>query len=274
MLPILSDADLLRCVAALAPGLADPRACRTRLRIGLRPASLPERGDLSTEAALLAAPVAGRPVADFARQLAVRLARLPGIASAQAAGPGFVNLSFTDAALDRILREAPRGRPALPRSDAPPVPPPPWPLRAMRRRDAAFAAQYAHARCRSVLRAAARLDGLGRWRADELDDAAAGAFAAGAARPLLCRIEHWSRLATPPPSDRPQFDRAIRLFLQDLCGHFDRVWMASADDATLRLLHPAQRSRSLANVALVLATAEVIRSGLSLLGIAAAEEIR
>ncbi len=125
-----------------------------------------------------------------------------------------------------------------------------------------------------MLRATACLPGLGGWHDDELDAAAAGRFACGAARPLLCRIEHWSRLAAvAPPPDRRQFDRTISLFLRDFASHFDQVWMAGADDATLRLLHPGQRSRTLANVALVLATAEVIRSGLGLLGIAAAEEI-
>ena len=268
MLPILSDAALLRCVDALAPGLADPVSRSIRLR----PARLPGRGDLTTDAALLAAPE-GLPIPDFAERLATRLCCLDGIASAQAAGPGFINLSFTDAALDRILREAPRGAAdALQGGSASIVAP--LPLRAMRRADAGFAVQYAHARCRSVLRAAAVMPGLGRWRPEELDAAAAGHFACGASRALLCRIEHWSRLAAAPLPDRQQFHRTISLFLRDFSDHFDQVWMTSADDATLRLLHPGQRSRSLANVALVLATAEVIRSGLSLLGIAAAEEIR
>ena len=265
MLPILSDADLLCCVDALAPGLAEALAGR----VALRPARTPGRGDLSTDAALLAAPVAGRPVAMFADALAARLGRLPGVASARAAGAGFVNLRLTDDALDRVLREAPRGSPDAPRPAAAQLP-----LETMRRADPDFAVQYAHARCRSVLRAAACQEGLERAGPEELDAAAAGRFACGAARALLCRIEHWSRLVAAPPADRRRFDRAITLFLRDLSAHFDRVWMTSADDATLRLLHPGQRSRSLANVALVLATAEVIRSGLSLLGVAAAEEIR
>ena len=55
---------------------------------------------------------------------------------------------------------------------------------------------------------------------------------------------------------------------------FDQLWKAAADDATVRLLHPGESSRSLAHLALVLATADVIRSGLGLLGVVAAEEIR
>ncbi len=263
MLPILSEAALLHCLDALAPGLAEPVA----RRIGLRPARMLGRGDLTTDAALLAAPISGEPTLEFAVRLAARLGCLPGIASAWAAGPGFINLSFTDQALDRVLREAPRGAAGVQSSPVQPLP-------ATGGADPDFAVQYAHARCRSVLRAAADLPGLGRWRPDELDAAAAGRFACGAGRALLCRIEHWSRLAAAPPTDRQRFGRSIALFLRDFSYHFDQVWMASADDATLRLLHPGQRSRSLANVALVLATAEVIRSGLSLLGIVAVEEIR
>ena len=269
MLPILPDADLLACVDALAPGLAEPVARRIRLR----PARMPSRGDLSTDAALLAAAGGGQSPLDLAARLAARLACLPAVASAHVAGSGFINLSFTDQALDRILREAPREPAGLPQavllSASLRLPP-----AATAGRDHDFAAQYAHARCRSVLRTAAWLPGLVPWHPEELDASAAGRFTSGPARALLCRIEHWSRLAAAPPTERQQSDRAISLFLRDLSGHFDQVWKACADDATLRLLHPGQRSRSLANVALVLATAEVIRSGLSLLGIAAAEEIR
>jgi arginyl-tRNA synthetase len=256
-MPILSDRMLLGQVEDLA-GRVLPDAVAMRLRF--YPARRRGRGDVSTDAAM----VAGQP----ALVLAERLARLPDVLDAHVAGPGFVNLRYADAALDRILPALLNGRSAnLHPAGALTVPP-----EAMRRNNPDFMVQYAHARCRSVLRAAAAMPEFGWEDAAGLAAAARGWFLDGPPRALLCRLDHWMRLVEAPGYGCDNV--RITLFLRDLSVEFDRMWMLSRDGATMRLLHLGQPARSLAYLALVLATADAIRSGLGLLGMEAAEEIR
>ena len=263
MPPILSDAALRCCVRRLAPGLTQADAGR----IAFAPSRIPARGDVSTGAAFPGARAAGMPAAAFAALLAGQLALLPGVREARAEGAGFVNLRLLDSALDGVLPAVL----ALPVLGPEPLPLA-MPLAAMHRGDPDFRLQHAHARCRSVLRAASLLPDHDIANRAALARAARGQFVSGPGRPLLCRLEHWLRLVELP--GLPQEPGRTALFLQDLPECFDHLWKASQGHATLRLLHPDQPTRSLANLALVLATAETIRSGLALLGRGAAEELQ
>ena len=263
MASLLSDQALRDCVLGLAPALPDALAAR----IVLLPARVASRDDLSTGAALVAARSAGLDPPVFAAQLARRLDHLPGVAVAAVAGPGFINLRFTDPALDSVLPTVL----ALPMAGPEPAPVE-FDLPAIRLDDPDFTVQCAHARCRSVLRAARLLPDLDGFDSLSLAAFARGRFGSGPGRALLVRLDHWTRLTESAGLE--QKSATIALFLRDLSACFDQLWKASHDHATLRLLHPGQTSRSLANLALVLATAQVIRSGLGLLGVGAAEEIR
>jgi arginyl-tRNA synthetase len=52
------------------------------------------------------------------------------------------------------------------------------------------------------------------------------------------------------------------------------LWNRGKDDSTLRFLQPDRPAETLARLALVAATAVVIRSGLGVMGVAPVEEMR
>ncbi|AOX17296.1 arginine--tRNA ligase [Kozakia baliensis] len=92
------QAQVRDALRAVVPGLPDEVAAR----VEVTPARDPAHGDMATNAALLAAKIARRKPADIARDLAEKLAELPGIARAEAAGPGFVNLALKPEVLQSV----------------------------------------------------------------------------------------------------------------------------------------------------------------------------
>ncbi len=135
------------------------------------------------------------------------------------------------------------------------------------RENPVFYVQYAHARCRSVLRSAAEtqsLDGLEQAALDSLDDPAEAA--------LVRRLAAWPR--TVEGAALAQEPHRIAFYLYDLAGDFHMLWNRGRDDSTLRFLQADDPAATRARLALVAATAIVIRSGLSVLGVEPVEEMR
>ena len=66
----------------------------------------PAHGDWATSVALRSAKPAGKPPRDVANIIAERIAESPDITSVEVAGPGFINLRLSAAALQRVLTEA------------------------------------------------------------------------------------------------------------------------------------------------------------------------
>ena len=140
---------------------------------------------------------------------------------------------------------------------------------AQTRENPVFYVQYAHARCRSVLRAAGEQTEILRdaWpegSLESLDDAAELA--------LIRRLIAWPRMVEAAAVAREP--HRIAFFLYDLAGDFHMLWNRGREDATLRFIqadHPAATS---ARLALVAATAIVIRSGLAVMGVKPVEEMR
>jgi arginyl-tRNA synthetase len=125
-----------------------------------------------------------------------------------------------------------------------------------------FYVQYAHARCRSVLRAAGAVD--------------AGADLSSLTAPeelaLIRRLIAWPRMVESAAEAREP--HRIAFYLYELAGDFHALWNAGRDDAALRFLQENNPVETKARVALVAATATVIRSGLAVLGVKPVEEMR
>jgi len=128
-----------------------------------------------------------------------------------------------------------------------------------------FYVQYAHARCRSVLRAAEKLSGLPA----PADLALLGAPAELA---MIRRLIAWPRMVEQAAEAREP--HRIAFYLYELAGDFNALWHAGNDDAMLRFLQPDDLGVTAARLALVAATAIVIRSGLAVLGVTPVEEMR
>jgi arginyl-tRNA synthetase len=125
-----------------------------------------------------------------------------------------------------------------------------------------FYVQYAHARARSVLRAAAAPDPA----------APLGMLSAPEEQALIRRLVAWPRFVAQAAAAREP--HRVAFFLYELAGDFHALWNAGRDDAALRFLQEDQPEATAARIVLVAATATVIRSGLAVLGVTPAEELR
>ncbi|MCB5945360.1 arginine--tRNA ligase [Acidocella sp. KAb 2-4] len=125
-----------------------------------------------------------------------------------------------------------------------------------------FYVQYAHARCRSVLRAAPAVEA----RAD------LSSLTAPEEQAMLRRLITWPRLVEQAAESREP--HRVAFFLYDLAADFHALWNAGRDNAALRFLQEDKPAETAARVALVAATAIVLRSGLAVLGVKPVEEMR
>jgi arginyl-tRNA synthetase len=140
------------------------------------------------------------------------------------------------------------------------------------RENPVFYVQYAHARCRSVLRAAAEMFPDQTINEATLASTPTGSLDGDPELTLIRRLALWPRTVESAAIAREP--HRIAFFLYDLAADFHMLWNRGKDDSTLRFLQPDQPSETFARLALVAATAVVIRSGLAVMGVTPVEEMR
>ncbi|MGH7014023.1 MAG: arginine--tRNA ligase [Stellaceae bacterium] len=135
-----------------------------------------------------------------------------------------------------------------------------------------FYVQYAHARARSVMRLAAQ-----HFGADEL---APTALALGKLTlladadeiALMRQLAQWPR--TVEGAAQMREPHRIAFYLQEIAATFHALWNKGNANPGLRFVVEGQRDQTRARLALVQATAFVIASGLEVIGVTPAEELR
>ncbi len=143
---------------------------------------------------------------------------------------------------------------------------------AQTRENPVFYVQYAHARCRSVLRAAGESHGASAVAPEALARAPLDSLQDEAELALIRRLASWPR--TVEGAALAQEPHRIAFFLYDLAGDFHMLWNRGRDQAELRFLQADRPAETMARLALVAATATVLRSGLAVLGVEPVEEMR
>jgi arginyl-tRNA synthetase len=89
---------------------------------------------------------------------------------------------------------------------------------------------------------------------------------------VIRRLVQWPRLVEAAAlAHEPH---RIAFFLYDLAADFHMLWNRGKDDAALRFLQEGRPVETRAKLALVSATAAVIRSGCAVLGVVPVEEMR
>ena len=135
-----------------------------------------------------------------------------------------------------------------------------------------FYVQYAHARVRSVLRNVAETLPSIETAPESLARAALSRLTDSAELDLIKRIAHWPR--TVEAAAQAHEPHRIAFYLYDLAAAFHGLWNRGNEDPGLRFIIADDERLTAARLALIQGVATVIASGLSIMGVEPAEEMR
>ncbi len=135
-----------------------------------------------------------------------------------------------------------------------------------------FYVQYAHARCRSVLRLAAATVPGGALTPEVLATGPLHLLADAGEIGLIKLVAQYPRqIAAAAAAREPH---RIAFYLHDLASSLHAQWNRGKDLPELRFVNEERRDLTDARLALVSASASVLASGLGLLGVGAPDEMR
>jgi arginyl-tRNA synthetase len=133
-----------------------------------------------------------------------------------------------------------------------------------------FYVQYAHARVKSVMRKAVEAG------VDVSDAALAGAdlskLSHEAEIGVAKKLAEWPRLVEIAANGHEP--HKIAFYLYDLASDLHGLWNRGNDDVSLRFLQDGDNDTTQSKIALIRAVSVVIASGLGILGVTPAEEMR
>ncbi len=135
-----------------------------------------------------------------------------------------------------------------------------------------FYVQYAHARCRSVLRNAAETMAAAEITPEALASADLTPLDDAAELELIRHMAAWPRMVEAAAEAHEP--HRVAYYLNDLAELFHALWNKGRDDARLRFIHEDDPALTSARLALVQAVATVIASGLQVFGVEPVEELR
>jgi len=135
-----------------------------------------------------------------------------------------------------------------------------------------FYVQYAHARCRSVLRNALETLSASVLGPDSLAQADLSALNDPAELKLIRQMVSWPQaVEAAAVAHEPH---RLAYYLNELAELFHTLWNKGRDDSSLRFIQNENPTETLARLALVQSVALVIASGLEVFGVEPVEELR
>ncbi len=135
-----------------------------------------------------------------------------------------------------------------------------------------FYVQYAHARCCSVLRNAEIENKIGCFEKNNFCDNNFSRLTDENELNVIKVLTNWPRIVIG--AAKAHEPHRIAFYLSDLAAAFHSLWNKGKEDEKLRFIVDDDRELSWARLSLVKAIAVVIASGLEVIGIEAAKELR